>query len=578
MLERLFAPVQAIYRWLDDHPGLRLAGGLALFAAAILAPLPGWALDAWIVLALGGAAGMAGLVLVVGDELHPREALAGLPAFLRRFAFHRLALALALTKAVLLGTGMGLIMEWLAQRALGGSVGVGLAAIAAIYAARFAGAQFSHGERLDQAMGRLAAELEAVDRAVAAGRVSPTAAARRRQALAEEVETLGDGRQIHRLLRGDAAIGFLLAACLIGAGLVSGLVFKGWPWSLTLSQLTLYGLAEAILTATPGLVFGVTLGQWLNTALEEATDVVRDGEADPERAAPLVVLEVGRELAPAMRRAFPEVVAVVRTRLARELGLQLPRVDLAGAGNLPPRGYRVLVRGAAWARGEVSSAEAVDELGEILAEAGRLNAAALLTIDATRALLDGVAEDHPVAVAEALERHGLATIHATMQGLLHEQVPLRDPAALLEAMATDAAPGVPPANLVERLRRRLALPLTQAVADERGVVRALALGDEWEALLAAPGDEHLIARELAYACRELLGHAGMRPGHRAALVVPASLRPRTAALLHGLVPGLAVLAPDEVSSRCELRPIGTVERRAEIPWKAPLSLLKVAGS
>lgn len=578
MLEGLFAPVQGLYRWLDDHPGLRLFGGLALFAAAILAPMPGWALDAWIVLAIGGAIAMAALLLVVGEELHPREALAGLPAFLRRFAFHRLALALALTKAILLGTGAGLIMEWLAQRGLGGNVGVGLAAIAAIYAARLASAQFPHGERLTQAIGRLPAELEAVDRALAAGRMSPAAARRRREALAEEVETLGDGRQIYRLLRADTAIGLVLAACLIGAGLVTGLVFRGWPWSLTLSALTLYGVAEAILTALPGLVFGVTLGQWLGTALEDATYVVRDGEDEPGRqAAALVTLEVGREVGQAMRRSFPEVVAVIRTRLARELGVQLPRVELAGPGQLPPRGYRVIVRGVVWARGEVGGPEAVDELAEVLTESARANAGALLTLDATRALLDDLAEEHPTAVAHALERHGLATIHGVLQGLLREQVPLRDVAGLLEGLVAAGEPGSSPAVLVERLRRRLALPLTLALADERGVVRALELGPDWEEALAGGADDHALARDLALACRELIAHAALRPGQRAALIVPAIHRPRVAALLAGVLPGVAVLAPDEVSPRCELRPLGTLERRAEIPWKAPLSLLKASG-
>ena len=578
MLERLFAPVQAAYRWLDDHPGLRLFGGLALFAAAILAPLPGWALDAWIVLAIGGALAMAALLLIVGDELHPREALAGLPAFLRRFAFHRLALALALTKAVLLGTGAGLIMEWLAQRGLGGSVGVGLAAIAAIYAARLATSQFPHGERLAQAIARLPAELEAVDRALDAGRIGPTAARRRREALAEEVDALGDGRQIYRLLRADTAIGVVLAACLIGAGLVTGLVFKGWPWSLTLSALTLYGVAEAVLTAMPGLVFGATLGQWLGTALDDATDLVREGDGEPERpVAALVTVEVGREIGPVMRRAFPEVVAVIRTRLARELGVHLPRIDLAGSGALPPRGYRVIVRGTAWARGEVGGPEAVDELAEVLTDAARLNAASLLTIDATRALLDDLAEEHPVAVAHALERHGLATIHAVMQGLLREQVPLRDVAGLLEGLVASSEPGLGSPMLVERLRRRLSLPLTLALADERGAVRAFELGPDWEEALVG-GDDHALARDLAMACRELLAHAGLRPGQRVALIVPAAHRARLAGLLAPLLPAVAVLAPDELSPRCELRPLGTIERRAEIPWKAPLSLLKAAGS
>lgn len=579
MLERLFAPVQTVYRWLDEHPGFRLIGGLALFAGAILAPLPGWALDVWLVIAFGGAAVMAGLVLLVGDELAPREALAGLPAFLRRFSFHRLALALALTKAILLGTGTGLILEWLVQRGLGGSVGVGLAALATIYAARLASAQFPHCERLAQALGRHAVERASIDRLFAAGRLSPSAAKRRQRALSEEIETLGDGRQIYRLIRLDALIGFGLAACLLGAGLVSGQVFKGWPWSLTLTQLTLYGLGEAILTALPGLVFGVTLGQWLGGALEEVTDAVRDGDDAPERTpAPLMVLEVGRELAPGARRAFPEAVALLRTRLSRELGLQLPRVDVVGLGSIPPRGWRVMVRGTAWSRGELRPNEGMDELAEAMSEAARANAASLLTLDATQAMLDDLAEEHPVAVAQALDRHGVAAVHGVLQALLAEQVPVRDVVAVLEGLAATGEAGEPAAVLAERLRKRLSLPLMQALADERGVVRALELSPDWEPALADPtGDERDLARLLAEGIQEVVGRQPLRSG-RLALIAPAAYRARLAALLNPLVPGVAVIAPDELSPRCEVRPVGVIERRSEIPWKAPLSLLKVAGS
>jgi flagellar biosynthesis component FlhA len=462
---------------------------------------------------------------------------------------------------------------------LGGSVGVGLAALAATYAARFASAQFPHHERLAQAVGRHAVERASIDRLLAAGRVTPSTAKRRQRALSEEIETLGDGRQIYRLMRSDAAIGLALAACLLVAGLISGQVFKGWPWSLTLTQLTLYGLGEAILTAIPGLVFGVTLGQWLGAALEEVTDLVRDPEEAPERtASPLMVLEVGRELAPSVRRAFPEAIALIRTRLARDLGLQLPRVDVVCLSGIPPRGWRVVVRGTAWVRGELRPNEGMDGLAEALTDAARANAAQLLTLDATQTMLDDRAEDHPVAVSQALERHGVATVHGVLQSLLAERVPVHDVVGILEGLAAAGEAGDPAASLAERLRKRLALPLMQSLADERGVVRALELAPEWEPALAESGrDERDLARALAEGIQEVMVRQPLRSG-RLVLIAPASHRARLAALLTPLVPGVAVIAPDELSPRCELRPVGVVERRTEIPWKAPLSLLKVAGS
>jgi flagellar biosynthesis component FlhA len=562
---------------MDENPGVRMAFALALFALAILAPVPGWALDAWLIVALGSAAAMAMLLVVVGSELHPQEALAGLPAFMRRFAFHRLALSLALTKAILLGKPLGHFMEWLSDKGLGGSVGVGLAALAGIYAGRLAAAHFPQFERLAQLAARLPVEFQRLERAVAAGRLSPSAARRRRDALTEEITLLADARQLFRLLRLDALTSLAVALVLLGAGLLTGLVFREWPLALTLSTITLFSVCEAIFTALPGLLFAVTLSQWLGSALE-ATELEPGAQREhPEHPGlPIVAVEIGRDLAPNVRRAFPERVAQVRTRLAAELGFHLPRVDLHVLGGLPPRGYRLLVRGVLMASGTLLPDEAVDTIGVELEHAARGQAAALLTLDATQALLDELAVEHPVAVAQALEKIGLPVLHAVFLGLLREQVGMRDLAGLVDALVGLADTARSASLLIEHVRRTLAPQISQRAADATGVITALELDAGWDEDLAAlPGGfyaasgERAVAQDLQSACREAIARL-VPAGHRPVLIVPRRFRPLVAEALVPVVPRLTVLAPDELAPRFDVRLMGRIERPARIAADEPL--------
>src|SRR5690606_29279732 len=114
MSAHLVTPLQNLFRWLDERPAVRLLGAIAVAAAAVLAKLPGWVLDLWLVGALISAVGTAVLLVAVGREVAPREMLDGLPAFLRRSFFHRVVLAIALTKAIVTGQHPGVLMEWLA--------------------------------------------------------------------------------------------------------------------------------------------------------------------------------------------------------------------------------------------------------------------------------------------------------------------------------------------------------------------------------------------------------------------------------------------------------------------------------
>lgn len=531
MPPHLVTPLQTLLRWLDERPAVRLLATLALVGVAVFATLPGWVLDLWLVCSLTAAIGTATLLVAFGPELSPREVLTGLPSTMRRSFFHRMALAIALTKAILTGHNPGVLMEWLAHGGLAGSVGVGLAVVAALYVA-----QLGFGAFFAQEAGATSQEL--VDTA----------------------------RQIFALIRRHAALGLALAVALLAAGLVTGLLVKQWPLSLTFTSLTLYGLAEACFTAAPGLVLGGAMAFWL-TQILEAHDEEPVEEAP---AAPAVVtLEVGKELAGSLRRAVPLQVAVLRTRLAEELGLPLPRVATAVAPTLPARMARVSIHGLPEQFIELAEFESLEAIAQLLESVCRQRAEALLTVDATGALLDELQAQAPVVVRQALEKLGLPTIHGVLKGLLREQVPIRDLAGLLEALLLVAGPEPGAAVLVEHARRSQAHAIGLKLADDHGTITAVELGSGWDEVLAGftSWDTGLAAdwsagRSLAEAVRSATAKA-IEAGLRPVLLVPRRYRPLVADALraHGL--SLAVLAPDEVSARFNLRLAGSIPRPAD---------------
>ncbi|MEB3224039.1 MAG: FHIPEP family type III secretion protein [Candidatus Sericytochromatia bacterium] len=579
MPARLLAPLQALHAWLDQNPAARLAVGLVLFAAAVALPLPGWLLDAWVLVAVAGSVGLATLIVAVGHDLSPGEVLATVPGFLRRFLIHKLALSVALLKAVLTGSGAGCLLDWMAQGALLGHAGVGLVGLIALTAARLSLSGFPFPERLDQARNTLTAEVGRVEALGREGRLSPRQVVTRAAAMLDELQLLAEGRQIFRLLRAEAWLAVGVALALLAAVLVSGVVLKGWTLALAMTTVAPYALAEALLTGLPALVVAAALAQWLTQALEEAVARARSPQDARQASEPAtIVLELGKELAAQPRRSLQDLVSQVRARLARELGLPLPRLELVASPGLPGRGYRLAIRGVTWVSGEVAAEAGFGELIEVAVRTVRAHAGDLLTLEACRAWLDEVGEGHPVTVALAVEAFGLARIQAVLQSLVRERVPVRDLAQVLEALvAVGPAVGSDEA-LLAAVRRRLSLVISLGLADPAGTIRALVLAGDWGDALSTEGQAPTVARELTQACRAQWATACGTAGGRVALVVPATHRARVAAWLQLSLPDIAVVATDELSAHHGLQVMGTVHRHVLPGSTPPIALLKVAAT
>lgn len=565
MLASLVSPVQALVRWIDDHPHTRLFWAVLLIGLAVLVPMPAWALDVWVMWSLATALGMAALLLVVGGELSTAEAMAGLPAYLHRFAFHRVALSIALTKAILTEQSAGMILDWIAHHALARNVGAGLAVVFALYMARLALAPLTAGEKLQAAAQRLASERERLSRAIATGSLSPQFAARLEASQVADFQAMLEIGQIGRLLRFHTYAGLALAAGLVGAGLLAGMA-HGWPWFVTLTNFTVYAAAEGVITAAPGVLIGLAMSQWLR---EPRAGVATEDEDELEAEQPaLVAVEVGREALTSVKRAFPALVAMTRTRVGQALGVPLPRVALLSQPELPPFGVRLLLRGQVVHRFDMADREPTECLAAELEAFCRVHAAGWLTMEHTQQLLAQSAVPHPLVVAQALERLGLPSIHGVFQGLIREQIPLRDPASLLEALLVAAPQGGPTAHLIDQARLVQASALCERLIDDQGSLYAVELGSAWEEALA---NAHVwdaggrsLAPELIRAWRDARSKLPVL-GTRLVVLAPRRFRAQAAEWLRHAHPEVVVLAPEEISPRFQLRLIGSLRRPVTAP-------------
>lgn len=251
-------------------------------------------------------------------------------------------------------------------------------------------------------------------------------------------------------------------------------------------------------------------------------------------------LDIGYALIPladAQRGAeLLERIGAVRSRIADEIGLVVPKVGVRDDGALRPAEYRFRIRGAPAGGGTIrvgcyaavppargsaalpgtpvthpaygrpvwwiadEDVAHAERLGYAVVEpqaliAGHLRrvirrrAADLLDRETVRALLEGVRAAHPTAVREATAALSIGRIRQVLQALLAEQVSIRDLASILETLADHAAESTDPRQLTEHARRALGRQICEQHAADGRILQVITVHPDLERRIAeaAPG-------------------------------------------------------------------------------------------
>ncbi|WGS41620.1 flagellar biosynthesis protein FlhA [Burkholderia sp. JSH-S8] len=366
------------------------------------------------------------------------------------------------------------------------------------------------------------------------------------------------------------------------------------------------------------------LGVWVST--RERRAAVREDDALPEplprteapAALPAVEVVFGAALTAAwqpMQAVFAERIATFREQYADESGFVAPAVVFRDSTQLPPDEYEVKLFGirfgqamtypghtlaihpagaagtlpgtptrepafglpAVWIdddlrdRAKALGHTCVDPVTALMTHVTELiktHAARLFGRTETTTLLDGVRERQPGLVDEIVPNVlAVGDVQQVLQGLLAEQVPIRDIDLIVQTLADIGRREKDPALLVEAVRQRLGHAICQRALGDRDALAVLTLDPALEAEIArnlAGTDGHgahvldpriaepFLGRLLAQA------EAMMRQGHTPTLLCRPDIRRALKAFSRRVAPRLVVLSVNEVPDTVALRAFATV--------------------
>jgi flagellar biosynthesis protein FlhA len=330
-------------------------------------------------------------------------------------------------------------------------------------------------------------------------------------------------------------------------------------------------------------------------------------------------LEVGYRLVPLVdakqKGDLLGRVRGVRRKLSQDLGFLVPAVHIRDNLELAPNAYRITLGGVPIGEGvihpdrelalnpgrvfgpvqgiatrdpafgmeaiwiEPGARDHAQTLGYTVVDPGTVIATHLSALiqahaheilghEEVQQLLNLVAKTAPKLVEDLVPKVlSLAMVVRVLQGLLAERVPIRNMRAILETLAENAPRSTDPAVLLSQVRIALGRQIVQDIAGPVSEVPVMSLDADLERLLtsaltssaANPTLEPGLAEKLQQRLSES-AHRREVAGEPAVLLVPPALRAPLAGFVRSSVPGLQVLAWNEIPHNRKVRLVTTVGR------------------
>jgi flagellar biosynthesis protein FlhA len=337
----------------------------------------------------------------------------------------------------------------------------------------------------------------------------------------------------------------------------------------------------------------------------------------------LLGLEVGYRLVPLVNKNqngdLLARIRGVRRKLSQDLGFLVPAVHIRDNLDLSPNGYRINLGGvpvgesqvyperemainpgrvfgqlkgipttdpafgmeAVWI--EPSAREHAQTLGYTVVDAStviathlshivQLHSHELLGHEEVQHLLNTLSKSAPKLVEDLIPRvMPLSSVVRIFQGLLAERVPIRNIRTIVETLAEHAPRTPDPGALQNQVRVALGRQIVQDIAGIAGELPVITLEPELERLLStsiggasqngstSPGLEPGLAERLQQRLAESAQRQEMS-GEPAVLLVAPQLRSMLARFMRAAVPGMHVLAWNEIPDNRKVRLVTAVGR------------------
>lgn len=334
----------------------------------------------------------------------------------------------------------------------------------------------------------------------------------------------------------------------------------------------------------------------------------------------IIGLEVGYRLVPLVDKAqggdLLARIKGVRRKLTQDLGFLVQAVHIRDNLDLSPNAYRINLAGVPVGEGVIyperelainpgkvfgklngletrdpafgmdavwidpSARDHAQTLGYTVVDAStviathlshviQVHAHELLGHEEVQHLLNTLAKSAPKLVEDLTPKLlPLGTVVRVLQGLLSEQVPIRNMRTIVETLAEHAPRTQDPAQLQSLVRVALGRQIVQDIAGMASELPVITLEPDLEQLLsnslgganaATPGLEPGLAERMQRRLAEAAQRQEMT-GEPAVLLVPPQLRQTLARFMRTIVPNMHVLAWNEIPDNRKVRLVTAVGR------------------
>ncbi|MFO0045628.1 MAG: flagellar biosynthesis protein FlhA [Armatimonadota bacterium] len=242
------------------HTDVMMGIGLLLVVSMLILPLPHWAVDLGLVLAIAGSV----MILLTSVNITDPLQFSVFPSLLVVSTLFRLALSIAATKLIL-GTGQaGHVIETFGNFVMGGDFVVGFVAFLILVIVQFVVITNGAG-RVSEVVARFTLDAMpgkqmAIDADLAAGMIDEETAKDRRLKVKQEADFYGAMDGASKFVKGDAVASILIIVINIIGGFAVGL-FKGQSDPMTiLKTYALLSVGEGLTSQMPALLISSASG------------------------------------------------------------------------------------------------------------------------------------------------------------------------------------------------------------------------------------------------------------------------------------------------------------------------------
>ncbi|MHB8636269.1 MAG: flagellar biosynthesis protein FlhA [Fimbriimonadaceae bacterium] len=248
---------------------LLIGVGVLVIVAMLILPMPQWALDAGLVVAIAASVVILLSAVNVSDPLE----FSVFPSLLLVTTLFRVALSIAATKLIL-GTGQGgHVIETFGNFVMGGDPVVGFVAFLILVIVQFIVITNGAG-RVAEVVARFTLDAMpgkqmAIDADLAAGSIDESTARARRKQIKKEADFYGAMDGASKFVKGDAVASILIIAVNIIGGFVVGYMRGGGDALTILKTYSLLSVGEGLVSQLPALMISTASGLMVTRAGQE---------------------------------------------------------------------------------------------------------------------------------------------------------------------------------------------------------------------------------------------------------------------------------------------------------------------